>query len=119
MFEPARLRRRFTAALCGAVLSTGLAAEDLPITDPTRPPYGLTALSAKPVHGNLLLYSTQVSDSKRTAVVNQQVVKVGSRIAGAVVTGIEPGRVTLRRDSQTIVLELIETPVRRDSEDPL
>ena len=118
MFEAAHFRR-FAAALCGVVLSTGIVAEEIPITDPTRPPYGLTAMSAKPVHGNLLLYSTQVSDSKRTAVVNQHVVTVGSRIAGALVTGIEPGRVTLRRNSETIVLTLIKTPVRRDSKDPL
>ncbi len=152
MFEAARLRRRFAAALSGIVpggivpsgivlcgiLSPGLAADDLPITDmpiidlpiadlpiadlpitdPTRPPHGTTAPPAKPVHGKLLLYSTQISDSKRTAVVNRQVVEVGSRVAGAVVAGIEPGRVILRRDSETIVLKLIETPVRRDSEDP-
>ena len=37
----------------------------------------------------------------------------------AMVTAIEQGRVTLRRGSETIVLRLIETPVRRDSEDPL
>lgn len=147
MFEAARLRRRFAAALscivpsgivpsgivlCG-ILSPGLAADDLPITDmpitdspiadlpitdPTRQPHGTTAPPAKPVHGKLLLYSTQISDSKRTAVVNRQVVEVGSRVAGAVVAGIEPGRVILRRDSETIVLKLIETPVRRDSEDP-
>ena len=118
MFENAHLRRRFAVALFGTLLATGLAADELPITDPTQPPRGLTATSAKAAHG-LLLYSTKVSDSKRTAVVNERVVTVGSRIAGAVVTGIEPGRVVLRRDSETIVLELIITPVRRDTEDAL
>ena len=116
MFD--RTRPRLLAVLCGALFSAGLAADDLPITDPTEPPRDMRPTSAKAAHG-LLLYSTQVSDSKRTAVVNQRVVSVGSRVAGAVVTGIEPGRVTLRRDSVTIVLELFKTPVRRDSKDRL
>ena len=119
MFETPRSRRQLAAVLCGALFSAGLAADTLPITDPTQPPYGLAAGSAKPQHDNLLLYSTQVSDSKRTAVVNQRVVTVGSQIGGAVVTAIEQGRVTLRRGADTIVLRLIKTPVRRDSKDPL
>lgn len=119
MFRTSQFRRQLATVLCGAFFSAGLAAETLPITDPTKPPYGLAAVSAKPQHNNLLLYSTQVSDSKRTAVVNQRVVTVGSRVAGAVVVAIEQGRVTLRRGAETIVLRLIKTPVRRDSKDPL
>lgn len=118
MFDNARFWRRFAALLCGTLASVALAADDLPITDPTEPPHHLKTTSAKAAYG-MLLYSTQVSDSKRSAVVNQRVVAVGSRVAGAVVTAIEPGRVTLRRDSETIVLELIKTPVRRDSKDRL
>lgn len=119
MFDAPRFRRQLAAALSGVALATGLAADTLPITDPTRPPHGFAATAAKPLRDELLLYSTQVSDSKRTAVVNRRIVTVGSRVAGAVVTAIEQGRVTLRRGSETIVLRLIETPVRRDSEDPL
>lgn len=116
MFD--RTRPWLVAVLCSTLSSAGLAADDLPVTDPTEPPRDMRPMSAKTTQG-LLLYSTQVSASKRTAVVNQRVVSVGSRITGAVVTGIEPGRVTLRRDSVTIVLELINTPVRRDSKDRL
>ena len=119
MFNTSQSRRQLTAVLCGVLFSAGLTADTLPITDPTKPPYGLSAMSAKPQHDNLLLYSTQVSDSKRTAVVNQRVVTVGSRVAGAVVVTIEQGRVTLRRGAETIVLRLIKTPVRRDSKDSL
>ena len=119
MFNASRSQSQLTAVLCGVLFSAGLAADTLPITDPTKPPYGLAAMSAKPQHDNLLLYSTQVSDSKWTAVVNQRVVTVGSQVGGAVVTAIEQGRVTLRRGAETIVLRLIKTPVRRDSKDPL
>lgn len=115
MSDTPRSQWRIALLLCGAVFSTAAAAETMPVTDPTRPPYLFT--SAKQTDNTLLLYSTRISGARRTAVINNRVVSVGTRIAGAVVTAIEPGRVTLRRDSKAIVLQLIETPVRRAKKD--
>ena len=108
-----RSRYRAFILLCGVALSTILVADTLPVTDPTRPPYPAASVSAQPHDKALLLYSTQVSDTRRSAVINDRVVTVGSRIADAVVTAIAQGRVTLRRDSETIVLQLIATPIGR------
>jgi hypothetical protein len=63
---------------------------------------------------SLRLVSTAVSEKNgRSAVINDQVVTVGSHIGGAVVTAIEPGRVTLKRGADAIVLQLLTTPVKR------
>ena len=117
MFSVVRSRCRNAALLCVFACSPGLAADTLPITDPTRPPYRSVALPGAALGEALLLRSTHVSPTKRTAVINSRIVAVGSRIAGAVVTDIEQGRVTLRRDSDVIVLQLIATPVSRPAED--
>lgn len=103
------------ASFCGL---PALAADELPIRDPTRPPFasGKTQASEEKA-GSLLLVSTAVSDVGRSAVINDQVVTVGSRIGGAVVTAIEQGRVTLERGTEAIVLQLFAPPVKRPARD--
>ncbi len=104
---------------CGiALLPLTAAADGLPVTDPTRPPQTLSAVKAMSALDNLLLYSTHVSTTRRSAVINNQVVTTGSRIAGAMVTDIVQGRVSLRRGSEVIVLQLFPSPIKRPAKDP-
>jgi hypothetical protein len=105
-----------TAVFCAAAMADRPA-----VTDPTAPPYKVAIGSAtRPVQARdepLLLHSTHVARSSRSAVINSQVVAIGSRIDGAVVTAIEQGRVTLNRGSESIVLRLILPPVKRPAKD--
>jgi hypothetical protein len=105
------------AAVCW--IAAALAADPPPVTDPTAPPYEIRSeIPSATVQGSpLLLQSTHVSRSSRSAVINDRVVAVGSRIDGAVVTAIEQGRVTLRRDAESIVLTLLLPPVKRAAKD--
>lgn len=118
-----RLRVRAHAELTAVILFAGfhagaLAADELPVRDPTRPPIaaGKDWATKQPVEG-LRLRSTAVSDGGRSAVINDEVVTVGSVIGGAVVTGIEQGRVTLRRGADAIVLKLFTPAVKRPAGD--
>ena len=89
-------------------------ADELPVRDPTRPAsVAGTPLGPAMHRDSLLLASTSVSAGSASAVVNGEVVTVGSRIGGAVVTAIEPRRVTLKRGSEAIVLQLLTPPVKR------
>jgi len=89
------------------------------VTDPTAPPYRTMSEAYQSPAGDkpLLLYSTQVATSSRSAVVNNQVVAVGSYIDGAVVTAIEQGQVTLTRGTEAIVLRLLLPSVKRPAKD--
>jgi hypothetical protein len=111
---------RFLVLLTCGIASLPLAtfAEGLPVTDPTRPPQTLPAVKAMSALDSLLLYSTHVSATRKSAVINNQVVTTGSRIAGAVVTDIVQGRVSLRRGSEVIVLQLFPSPIKRPAKDP-
>lgn len=123
MFEPLMLMR--TVRRLGVLLAPAFlfhpalaAAETLPpVTDPTQPPYAGAARAAG--HGALKwrLESTRVSADKRSAVINGRVVTIGSRVAGALVTSIEPGRVRLRGDSTTYVLTLLLPAVKSTAQD--
>ena len=111
---------RFARSLLGTAalwLGAAMAADAPPVTDPTAPPYQAAGGPAQSSGEPLLLRSTHVSLRSRSAVINDRVVAIGSRIDGAVVTAIEQGRVTLRRDSETIVLELLLLPVKRAAKD--
>ena len=90
------------------------AADELPVRDPTRPPFPAGEGGVpKTQETGMQLVSTAVSRNGRSAVINDDVVTVGSYVGGAVVTAIEQGRVTLKRGDDTIVLQLFTPPVKR------
>jgi len=108
--------------LLAAFLSCSLpaGAERPPVTDPTAPPYSVATPAARSNAGTslpLLLHSTRIAYSSRSAVISNRSVVIGSRIDGAVVTKIEQGQVTLARGSETIVLRLLLPPVKRPAKD--
>jgi hypothetical protein len=88
-------------------------ADELPITDPTIPP-GQSAIARDPVAGvPLTLQSTRVSGSSKSAVINGTIVTTGSRVGGASVLSIEPGRVVLQRGKELVTLRMPAPQVRR------
>lgn len=103
---------RAIAALLVALAPAALADEP-PVTDPTIPP-GLSTLARDPVAGTpLALQSTRVSGSSRSAVINGRIVTSGSRVGGATVLSIEPGRVVLQRGKELVTLRMPAPQVRR------
>ncbi len=81
----------------------GLADPFASLPDPTRPSGWQ---DGAPVNQGLVLQSTTVSSSRRSAVVNGQRVAVGDRVAGATVTEIQAFQVTLQRAGRDITLRL-------------
>jgi len=84
--------------------TAGLADPFASLPDPTRPSGWQDG--GAPVNRGLVLQSTTVSTSRRSAVVNGQRVAVGDRVAGATVTDIQAFQVTLQRAGRDITLRL-------------
>lgn len=107
------------AVLAGALLLTAalaaMAAEP-PVRDPTRAP-GAGGARLDPLSGMAwVLRSTHVSSTARSAVINDSIVAPGSRVNGAEVIAIDPGRVQLRRGKELITLRLQLPYVKRPAE---
>lgn len=95
--------------LCAAAPVTAGTLPSLP--DPTRPAKTAprTTDNASP---GLELQSTLVSGGRRTAVINGRLRTVGSRIDGARVIDIQPGRVLVRLNGRDVTLHLIPSRER-------
>ena len=114
MSEYKRFRLSFSGCCLLVTALAGTAAATEPrITDPTQPPGASEVAAASNTLEPWLLRSTRVGSAGRSAVVNEHAVRVGSRIDGAEVLAIEPGRVTLRSGQELITLQLRQTPVKR------
>jgi len=102
------------ALIAAAVLAASATAQaEPPVRDPTIPP-GFTAVADDPAAGPALrLHSTRVSATSRSAVINDRVVTPGSKVAGATVLEIEPGRVQLQRGAERITLRIKTPDVKR------
>lgn len=100
--------------IAAAVLAvSGPATAEPPVRDPTIPP-GFTAAPSESGPGPALrLHSTRVSTLSRSAVINDRVVTPGSKVAGATVVAIEPGRVELERGAERILLRIKTPDVKR------
>lgn len=95
-----RSLRRWAPALMLAMACASAAAQALP--DPTRPPAALWAPAdaAPAAPSRPQLQSVLISNKpggRRVAVIDGQVVRVGSKVGGAVVTEIRDTAVLLRR----------------------
>lgn len=76
------------------------------VRDPMRPPTGLGASESRGQHTEWTLYSTAISGGQRTAIVNGQVVTVGSTVSGARVLAISPSSVRLATADGEMTLRL-------------
>ena len=105
------VKRIAAAALLLAL--AGAATAEPPVRDPTVPP-GVSGIAGDPAEGPALrLRSTRISQTSRSAIINDRVVTPGSRIAGATVLSIEAGRVRLERGNERIELRITKPDVKR------
>ena len=107
-----RARTCILAALLWLATPPALAGEPA-VKDPTEAPGLEAAASDSPAAKSMRLQSTRVSATSRSAVIDGRVVTPGSRINGATVISIEPGRVHLRRGSEHITLRMPSTSVKQ------
>lgn len=94
-----------------APLTAGTLAPLPALPDPTRP-VKTAPRTTDDEPSRLELQSTLVSGARRTAVINGHLRTVGSRINGAKIVDIQPGRVLVRRDGRDVTLHLIPSPDR-------
>jgi MSHA biogenesis protein MshK len=111
--------RSLTLLTLSMLCSAGLAQD---LRDPTRPPspaeieawFAGGQAAATPADA-YRLQSVLLSPTRRVAVIDGRHVLVGESVGNAEVTAIEPGRVELERDGETIVLR-IGTPSTNEFE---
>jgi len=87
------------------------------LPDPTRPFTYLSAIQVDREDGagaiQWRLNGIRIGESKRSAILNGQVVKIGDSVAGATVTEINPAEVVLSRDHQRVVVRLLYSRVKQ------
>lgn len=88
------------------------------LQDPTRPPSAAPATANAPTPGatsgpRWTLTSTLVSPTRRSAVINDQVLSVGDRIGGAQVVDIQADSVRLRIKGREVTLRLLNTNIKQ------
>lgn len=95
---------RRMAVLAGFGVLLGLAqAQAEPMVDPMRPPNpGTGPQASRPA---LVLQSVIISETRRIAVINGQVLREGERLRAYRVAAIAPGRVELDKGGERKVLE--------------
>lgn len=94
------------------ILSLMVAMGQAQMRDPTQPP--MMAKQTEGVEGNAFtLSSIVIGAGRRFAVINDQFVSVGERIAGAKVVSIKANRVTLLIGGRVLKLYLIGNEVRK------
>lgn len=93
--------------------------------DPTRPTKGggLESIESEQVEGkvshvskssaSLVLTSTIVSPGRRTAIINGKTVSKGDKINGAVILGIFPLSVKLKKDNKVTVLDMSSSLIKK------
>lgn len=95
-----------------ALASHVAAAQALP--DPTRPPEGVRAVASPgAAPEQLVLQSVVIAGARRSALINGQVVSVGTRLGGARVERIGEAEVELTRDGRRETLRLFPAVDKR------
>lgn len=84
--------------------------------DPTRPGGTPTPrAAAEPAAQRWHLSSIVIADTRRVAIINDQVVAIGEQVDGATVMDIQAYAVTLRRDGRDFTLTLLDARVKTHS----
>lgn len=92
------------AVLTGCGVLLGLAqAQAEPMVDPMRPPHPDTG--SQSTRSALVLESVIISETRRIAVINGQVLREGERLRAYRVARIAPGRVALEKGGERMLLE--------------
>jgi len=84
-----------------------IGAQEPPLQDPMRPPVVPGAQGAATGGGEALaLTAVLVSASRRIAVINGGIYRVGDRVNGEEIVAIEPGAVLIRRDGANVPVRI-------------
>jgi MSHA biogenesis protein MshK len=105
-------------ALATLLLATANATARDALPDPTEPPPGIGPLILNAVadpQETLDLKAIFFARDRRVAIINDQRVQEGGSIGAARILEIAPNRVRLLREGEEIMLELVESGIKRDS----
>ena len=108
------------SCLVALLLASGAALAG-PSTDPTRPPDFRAAAAAAArtqTDSPLELQAVFYAEGRRVAIINGERLRVDENVQSARVVRIERDRVALRRDGETIELELVNADVKRPAPAP-
>jgi hypothetical protein len=95
-----------TLALAVAA-STSTSAQEPRLQDPMRPRVVSGSESAGPAEPDrLALTAVLVSDSRRIAVINGRIYRVGEKVNGEEILAIEPGAVRIRRGTASVLVKV-------------
>lgn len=99
--------------VCGLMMAVNSAWAAETLRDPTRPG-GAPAprAAAEPAAPQWRLSSIVIADTRRVAIINDEVVAIGERVNGATVMDIQPYAVTLRRNGRDFTLSLLDARVK-------
>lgn len=100
-----RILRRLLHACSGAILllaGTVVFAQD--VIDPTRPPQAVEPAAAE--GGGSGLQSVLISDTRRAAIIDGQLVELGQKYGDATLVRVAESEVTLAKGKETTVLRL-------------
>ncbi|MBI1965841.1 MAG: hypothetical protein HYV99_07025 [Betaproteobacteria bacterium] len=102
--------------LCIALLAPGLATAQA-MNDPTRPPGGFAAGDpdvAGDAGGGLVLQSVMISPTRKSAIINGEMVRLGGKYGDAVLVKVTENEAVLRSGSETQVLKLYPGVEKRE-----
>lgn len=94
-----------TLILLAALMTTGVAGAQ-GITDPTRPPGGLSDTAEATVTGGPVLQSVMLSPSRKVAVISGEMVVLGGRYGSSRLIRLTETEAVLKNGGETTVLRL-------------
>jgi hypothetical protein len=100
---------RLVITSCIGILTTGAAAQDLPLRDPMRP-YSIERSAERATQvARPRVSAILISTVRRIAVIDGETYAEGDVFAGAEIVRIEPRSVHLRRGDRELVMALLES----------
>jgi len=102
-------------ALCLALLASGTASAQV-LNDPTRPPSGFAVGDAEggDAGGGIMLQSVMISPTRKSAIINGVMVKLGEKYGDAVLIRVAENEVVLKSGATQQVLKLYPGVEKRE-----
>ena len=93
---------------CAGALASSVAAAEIEMADPTRPPAGFSAAAAAGLERpqGRVLQSIIITPHRRSAIINGERVDLGGRLGDAEVVQIRESEVVLRSGAGTEILKM-------------
>ena len=120
MFKHTLLRSRVLTniifVVVGCVFAMSISSVSAQYDDPMRPPgYRLIKPGKNPIafERRYALSFVQISSLRRSAIINDRLVGVGSRVDGAKVIAIEPSSVKLKKNGKVFTVKLLSKNIKK------